>query len=36
MTDGRWKATRDFLVRANLLKDTTDWKSAFTLAYARR
>jgi NitT/TauT family transport system substrate-binding protein len=31
MTDARWKATRDFLVRNRLLKDGTDWKSAYTL-----
>ena len=30
MTDARWKKTRDFLVRAQLLKDTTDWKAAYT------
>jgi NitT/TauT family transport system substrate-binding protein len=31
MTDERWKATRDFLVRNAMLKDGTDWKSAYTL-----
>lgn len=31
MTDARWQATREFLVRNNLLKEATDWKSAYTL-----
>jgi NitT/TauT family transport system substrate-binding protein len=31
MTDARWKATRDFLVRNNLLHESTDWKSAYVL-----
>jgi NitT/TauT family transport system substrate-binding protein len=35
MTDARWKATRDFLVRSGLLKDSTDWKSAYTLDYTK-
>jgi len=35
MTDVRWKATRDFLVRNDLLKDGTDWKSAYTLEYVK-
>lgn len=35
MTDARWKATRDFLVRSGLLKDGTDWKSAYTLDYTK-
>ncbi len=35
MTDARWKATRDFMVRNKLLRDETDWKSAYTLDYVR-
>jgi NitT/TauT family transport system substrate-binding protein len=35
MTDARWKVTRDFLVRNSLLKDATDWKSAYTLDYVK-
>jgi len=35
MTDARWKTTRDFLVRNALLKDATDWKSAYTLDYVK-
>lgn len=35
MTESRWKLTRDFLVRAQILKDTTDWKSGFTLSYVK-
>jgi NitT/TauT family transport system substrate-binding protein len=35
MTDARWKGTRDFLVRNGLLKETTDWKSAYTLDYVK-
>jgi NitT/TauT family transport system substrate-binding protein len=35
MTEARWKVTRDFLVRAQILKDTTDWKSGFTLSYVK-
>lgn len=30
MTEARWKATRDFLVEAGLLKPDVDWKAAFT------
>jgi NitT/TauT family transport system substrate-binding protein len=33
MTDGRWKATRDFLVEGDLLKPTTDYKKAFTTRF---
>jgi NitT/TauT family transport system substrate-binding protein len=33
MTDARWRATRDFLVKANLLKESVDWKKAFTTQY---
>jgi len=35
MTDARWKKTRDFLVAANMLKPTTDWKQAYTLQYVK-
>jgi NitT/TauT family transport system substrate-binding protein len=35
MTDARWKVTRDFLVRNSLLKDSTDWKAAYTLDYVK-
>jgi NitT/TauT family transport system substrate-binding protein len=33
MTDARWQATRDFLVKADLLKPSVDWKKAFTTQY---
>ena len=33
MTDARWKATRDFLVKADLLKPTVDYKKAFTTKF---
>ena len=33
MTDARWKATRDFLVEAQLLKPTVDYKKAFTTRF---
>jgi NitT/TauT family transport system substrate-binding protein len=35
MTDARWKATRDFMVRNKLLRAETDWKSAYTLDYVK-
>jgi NitT/TauT family transport system substrate-binding protein len=35
MTDARWKKTRDFLVNAQLLKETTDWKSAYTTDFVK-
>jgi NitT/TauT family transport system substrate-binding protein len=35
MTDARWKVTRDFLVRNGLLKDSTDWKSAYSLDFVK-
>jgi NitT/TauT family transport system substrate-binding protein len=35
MSDARWKLTRDFLVRNNLLRDATDWKSAYTLDFVK-
>ena len=33
MTDARWKATYDFLVGANLLKSSVDYKKAFTTRF---
>lgn len=33
MTDARWKATRDFLVTADLLKPSVDYKKAFTTRF---
>ncbi len=33
MTEARWQATRDFLVKADLLKPGTDWKKAFTTKF---
>jgi NitT/TauT family transport system substrate-binding protein len=33
MTEARWSKSRDFLVHAGLLKESTDWRSAFTTAY---
>jgi NitT/TauT family transport system substrate-binding protein len=35
MTDARWQKTRDFLVRAQLLKESTDWKSAYTTDFCQ-
>jgi NitT/TauT family transport system substrate-binding protein len=35
MTDARWKATYDFLVKADLLKASTNWKSAFTTQFVQ-
>lgn len=33
MTDARWKSTRDFLVEAKLLKDSTPWQKAYTTKF---
>jgi len=33
MTEARWKATRDFLVEANVLKPEVPWQKAFTTRY---
>ncbi len=33
MTDQRWKATRDFMVSANLLKAQTKWSDAYTTQF---
>jgi NitT/TauT family transport system substrate-binding protein len=30
MTGARWKDVADFVVSADMLKPTTDWKSAYT------
>jgi NitT/TauT family transport system substrate-binding protein len=35
MTEARWNKTYDFLVKADLLKASTDWKKAFTLDYVK-
>ena len=35
MTDARWQATYDFLVKAALLKPSTNWKSAFTTEFVK-
>ena len=33
MTDARWAATKEFLVQANLLKPTVDYRKAFTTRF---
>jgi NitT/TauT family transport system substrate-binding protein len=35
MTEARWNATYEFLVKADLLKPSTDWKSAFTTDFVK-
>lgn len=35
MTDARWKASYDYLVKAGLLKPTTDLKKAYTLDFVK-
>ena len=35
MTEDRWRKTRDFMVQFGLLKDTTDWKSAYTTDFVK-
>lgn len=35
MTDARWRATYDFLVKANLLPASTHWQSAFTTEFVK-
>ena len=35
MTEARWNHTYDFLVKADLLKASTDWRKAFTLDYVK-
>jgi len=35
MTEDRWHRTYEFLVKANLLKASTEWQKAFTLDYVK-
>lgn len=35
MTDARWRATRNFMVKSELLKADTDWKKAYSTAFVR-
>ena len=35
MTEARWKATGDYMVKAGLLKPETDWHKAFTTEFVR-
>ena len=35
MTEARWNKTFDFLVKAGLLKPSTNWRNAFTLDYVK-
>jgi NitT/TauT family transport system substrate-binding protein len=35
MTEQRWKRIRDFMVEFQLLKESTDWKSAFTTEFVK-
>jgi NitT/TauT family transport system substrate-binding protein len=35
MTDARWKDLADFMVSADMLKPTTDWKSAYTTEFVK-
>jgi len=35
MSEARWKATRDFLVKAGLLKANVDWKAAYTNRFVK-
>jgi NitT/TauT family transport system substrate-binding protein len=35
MTDARWKATYDFLVKSGLLKKDVDWKKAYTTEFIK-
>jgi NitT/TauT family transport system substrate-binding protein len=35
ITEARWQATYDFLVKADLLKASTNWKSAFTTEFVK-
>ncbi|MEB7899749.1 ABC transporter substrate-binding protein [Raoultella ornithinolytica] len=35
MTETRWRKTRDFMVSANLLDTTTDWKQAYTTEFVQ-
>lgn len=35
MTDARWQATRDFMVKTGLLNDSTDWRPAYDTRFVR-
>jgi NitT/TauT family transport system substrate-binding protein len=35
MTDARWKDLADFMISANMIKPTTDWKSAYTTEFVK-
>jgi len=35
MTDDRWKKTRDFMVRTQMLKPGTDWKMGYTTQFVK-
>jgi NitT/TauT family transport system substrate-binding protein len=35
MNDGRWKELADFMIKAGLLKPTTDWKAAYTTEFVK-
>jgi NitT/TauT family transport system substrate-binding protein len=35
MTDARWQELADFMIKAELLKPTTDWKSGYTLEFVK-
>jgi NitT/TauT family transport system substrate-binding protein len=35
MTDERWKATYDFLVKSDLLNPAANWRSAFTTEFVK-
>lgn len=36
MTQDRWQKTRDFMVKASLLKADTDWKQAYTTEFVQQ
>jgi NitT/TauT family transport system substrate-binding protein len=35
MTDARWKDLAEFMISADMLKSTTDWKSAYTTEFVK-
>jgi NitT/TauT family transport system substrate-binding protein len=35
MTEARWQHTYDFLVKADLLKASTDWRQGFTTEFVK-
>jgi NitT/TauT family transport system substrate-binding protein len=35
MTDARWKDLADFMISADMIKPTTDWKSAYTTEFVK-